>query len=341
MAQQPQVPPIRTPIAERIGNGAAAVKDAADRGQAAAVGRDTVPLTATREYWLYLEGLDKLLTIIQQQIETLKQNAVQGAAGLLRADVVPKVGTPGSLVESGIVDNGAQVTMNARKLGVGEPNPQTSVQTSGAFASTGMDTAAPAVPFVRLAFDSANTEADFLAYDPGAAALTRMLVRALPVVFTGNNPSDSTIVAINKPAPYNNSNFPFQVCVGANLNWMFGQIAGVAYLWCVNDATNAYSPIHLEASKIMLMQGNVGIGCDPFGKFQVRPVAGAHNLIVDDGVAIPGAINLSATDNSLNPIPIEIRASRYYPTFLPNTNPGAGGGLWYDPADGNRVKFAL
>jgi hypothetical protein len=95
--------------------------------------------------------------------------------------------------------------------------------------------------------------------------------------------------------------------------------------------------------------GNIGIATLPgFYIFRVRAGANIH-LGIQPGVSVASALVLNVFNDAASAnIPMELRASRF--SFqvgtvdmpnLPAGNPGAGSKqLWYDPADGNRVKFA-
>jgi hypothetical protein len=94
--------------------------------------------------------------------------------------------------------------------------------------------------------------------------------------------------------------------------------------------------------------GNVGIGITPIKPLHIH--AGANqNILIGPQVSLAGAVAFQAlTDSAGAYIPIEFNASHFgfygggiTVLNLPNANPGGGSRqLWYDPADGNRVKFA-
>jgi hypothetical protein len=155
--------------------------------------------------------------------------------------------------------------------------------------------------------------------------------------------------------------------------------SGVA-IHATNDAVNLNIPLEIRASRTSFRVGpvdtafSVGIGREPaFGAMLLVKVAPSVNFwlgqagnvatlaaFTDAGVNSPLLMNL-ASDRSLwfgSPTggrcvvqalnaamsvyePFEVQASEYIFTQLPSANPGAGTRqLWFDPADGNRVKFA-
>ena len=96
--------------------------------------------------------------------------------------------------------------------------------------------------------------------------------------------------------------------------------------------------------------GRVGIGIAPGGyTLRARPAAD-QNLGVGPAGAVTGAVSINAINDAASAnTPLEFRASlavftvgNVAITNLPSASPGAGTRqLWYDPADGNRVKFAV
>lgn len=86
---------------------------------------------------------------------------------------------------------------------------------------------------------------------------------------------------------------------------------------------------------------SIGVAQPLSGAIKLHVRVGANqNLWVQQGQLDVNAVAISAgNDPGSTNVALELRASKYI-LFLPNTNPGAGQALWYDPADGNRVKFA-
>lgn len=79
---------------------------------------------------------------------------------------------------------------------------------------------------------------------------------------------------------------------GANQNLVVvqdgnGGDAGATGLISINDANSAWSPLHFQASRFTLSQGNVGIGTTvPFDKLTVNGMASFFTTINDHGVRI-------------------------------------------------------
>jgi hypothetical protein len=107
---------------------------------------------------------------------------------------------------------------------------------------------------------------------------------------------------------------------------------------------NAYHHLSIYTSAAERMRiandGNVGIGCSPIsGKLELRIAVDQNFWIGLSG----GDVTLQALNNAQAVVlPLRINASKLVIfNALPASNPGAGTKqLWYDPADGNRVKYA-
>lgn len=130
-----------------------------------------------------------------------------------------------------------------------------------------------------------------------------------------------------------------------------------------NNAANTFISAN---GKSYFMGGNVGIGtADPDAMLDVEAATGDFGIVVGGGVSTtgyeigrqssggaaigflrfhgrqPGFGGFAFSNASNGQIVLILNNGGIVLNFLPAANPGAGSKqLWYDPADGNRVKFA-
>ena len=111
-------------------------------------------------------------------------------------------------------------------------------------------------------------------------------------------------------------------------------------------ASTVNAPTDANMALFVHDNGNVGIGtASPLGPLSVR-VASDVTVLFQGG---PDVAYITATNDAggtsrqliLTASRFEFRAGQLYVINMASANPGAGSkALWYDPADGNRVKFA-
>src|SRR5262245_30008569 len=160
----------------------------------------------------------------------------------------------------------------------------------------------------------------------------RITIDSAGKITMGNSSSDAVQLNGRTYANANNEQYSLGVRYSASN----------AVMWLGADASGnfAISEAGGLTKFVVAQNGNVGIGVPTTGarhKFRLTDAGGETLLLYGQS----GSVYINAINSALtNQMPLIFAASRYTFIGIPGSNPGAGGGMWYDPADGNRMKYA-